>query len=108
MDLEEFIDSLSLESSRIKFCFLDAALDYRSMSIQVVNLVPMLVPGGILCGTSFNQEPVRLAVTEILPAKDINVVDDFWWWSKPLDATMMERSPMSSVADTWEDAPDSD
>ena len=74
----------------IKLCHIDASHDYESVKQSIINLVPKVVSGGILCGDDFlsahaNRKDldggVERAVRELLP--EFYQRGNFWYWVKP-------------------------
>jgi SAM-dependent methyltransferase len=74
----------------VKFCHIDASHDYSSVERTIAALLPLLVPGGVLCGDDFLfahagrtdlQGGVERAVRELLPGFDS--VGNFWYWRRP-------------------------
>lgn len=65
----------------IAFCYLDAAHDEASVRAQIEAILPLMMPGGILCGDDFFAEGVWTAVTDLLPGYETN--QRVWAWRKP-------------------------
>jgi predicted O-methyltransferase YrrM len=81
---------LSTWSQPLKFVHVDASQDYRSVWRTLLACVPLLVPGGVLCGDDFETADltrtdldggVERAVREVLPAFERQ--HNFWLWQKP-------------------------
>ncbi|MBL8794253.1 MAG: class I SAM-dependent methyltransferase [Planctomycetia bacterium] len=75
----------------VKFCHIDASHDYESVRRTLVALLPLLVPGGVLCGDDLLtahagradlQGGVERAVREVLPG--FSAAGNLWSWKKPL------------------------
>lgn len=73
----------------IKFCHIDACHDYPSVKSSIEAVVPLLVPGGIVCGDDFLhanlssealQGGVERAVRECLPG--FKTRGNLWYWVK--------------------------
>ena len=66
------------DSSPVKFCFFDTDGDHESFKSDLARILPLLVPGAILCGGDFRNG--RRAVEELLPGHRAD--GDFWWWRR--------------------------
>lgn len=75
MTTEEFMASWS---DPISFLHLDADHRYPAVKAQIEWALPLLVPGGIMCGDDYSSRwpGVTQAVDEILP--DAEIVDFMW------------------------------
>lgn len=69
--------------SPVKFCFIDAEHTYENVSANIAAVLPLMVPGGIICGDDQHHPPVRQAVIEAFGS----VVADasVWWYQVPYD-----------------------
>jgi len=83
------MDFLSKFKYPVKFCHIDASHDYPSVRAEILRLMPLMVPGGVICGDDFQtsnmtcthlQGGVERAVRESLPG--FRSVDNFWYWRK--------------------------
>jgi predicted O-methyltransferase YrrM len=65
----------------LKFLHVDAEHTYREVFDNITAALPLLVPGGIICGDDVHHPPIQQAVLATLgPAT--NVVATLWWWQK--------------------------
>lgn len=83
------VEYLQADQSPVRFCHLDASHDYQSVKTEIELLLPMLVPGGILCGDDFENASldspgldggVERAVKELLLG--FRNDGNFWFWRK--------------------------
>lgn len=75
----------------IRFMFIDAEHSYREVHDNISIVLPLLSPGGIICGDDAHHPPVRQAVDELLP--DAQSTATLWWWRKPtLEDEYVRRS----------------
>lgn len=65
----------------IRFVFLDHGHTYKETKEAIEAFVPLLVPGGLICGDDYGCIPVGDAVRDTLPDHRI---EGFWGWNKPL------------------------
>lgn len=65
----------------VRFCFIDAEHSYEEVRDNIAAVLPLLEPGGIICGDDQHHPPVRRAVLEALPAPMI--AGPLWVWQKP-------------------------
>lgn len=66
----------------LNFCYIDAAHDYESVSRDIRNAWPCIVPGGILGGHDYDLPGVKKAVDEFTMLPPHNRFND-WWIIKP-------------------------
>jgi Methyltransferase domain len=75
--------------SNIKFAFVDASHDYTSVNRTINALLPLVTPGGVLCGDDFRTASqdrkdlsggVERAVRELLPG--FEEASNLWWWRR--------------------------
>lgn len=64
-----------------RFVFLDHGHTYEETRAAIEAFVPLLVPGGMICGDDYGHIPVGDAVRDTLPDHRI---EGFWAWNKPL------------------------
>jgi predicted O-methyltransferase YrrM len=85
MDMFEYIKFQHEESC--KFIYLDASHDYESVKLGIEKCLPLLIPGGILCGDDYltaNKDRLDLhggvqrAVDEIFKGV-FNLKNNMWW-----------------------------
>lgn len=51
----------------VRFLFIDATHSYEEVRDNVAAALPLMVPGGIMCGDDQHHPPVRRAVVEVFP-----------------------------------------
>jgi len=85
MDMFEYLKEAKKEYT---FIYLDASHDYPSVKKGIEMCLPLLVPGGLLCGDDFInaglhredlQGGVERAVREFIQADKLNIKDNMWW-----------------------------
>ena len=78
---QDCLDFLRGLKEPLAFLHVDADHDYELVRDTINLALPLLVPGGILCGHDYVDAPgVQQAVKELLPKHD--VAGQVWWWSK--------------------------
>ena len=74
---------------KVDFIFIDGDHSYEGAKSDVVNYLPLLADGGVMCGHDYQYEPLRRAVDEVLGDKVIPLCalkdDDFSRWLKWMD-----------------------
>lgn len=65
----------------VRFCFIDALHTYEEVRDQIAAVLPLMVPGGILCGDDAHHPPIRRAVFERFP--DAQTVASVWFVKVP-------------------------
>jgi hypothetical protein len=68
----------------LAFAHIDAVHEYEDVKGNVEAFLPILAPGGVLCGHDANDgrfPGLDAAVVECLP--DVEVSEHVWWWQKP-------------------------
>jgi len=68
----------------VAFAFIDAEHSYVEVRDNVRALVPMMVPGGIICGDDVHHGPVQEALTEVLGHMIFSTAS-VWVWQMPTD-----------------------
>lgn len=77
---KEFLESLE---ESIKFVHIDGSHDYESVRSEISFLLPIIVPGGVICGDDLTSAPgVRQAVDELLV--NYEKCGNMFIWQKPL------------------------
>ena len=72
----EFVPTIS---DPVALCFIDAEHTYEEVRDNIKAILPLMAPGGIICGDDAGHLPVREAVLECLsPADDILVLGNVW------------------------------
>jgi hypothetical protein len=79
MGWREFFDGYT---DRVKFCFIDAEHTYDEVKDNIETVLPLMVPGGVICGDDVHHPPVQQAVIDVLG--DAVFVDaSLWYWRAP-------------------------
>lgn len=65
----------------VRLVFIDAEHSYREVADNIAAVLPLLVPGGIVCGDDVHHPPVLQAVLDLLPGAQR--IATLWWWQKP-------------------------
>ena len=58
----------------VALCFIDADHSYREVFDNVAAMVPLMVPGGVMCGDDAHHGPVQDALFELLGTEDVAVL----------------------------------
>lgn len=64
----------------VRLCFIDAEHTYREVRDNIKAVLPLLGPGGVICGDDQHHPPIRQAVTDTLG--DAWVEATVWYWTK--------------------------
>lgn len=72
----------SKRADRVKFCFIDAEHTYDEVKDNIETVLPLMVPGGIICGDDVQHEPIQRAVLDVLGG-DVRVEGTVWSWRAP-------------------------
>lgn len=67
--------------SAVRFCFIDAEHTFEEVRDNIAAVLPLLEPGGIICGDDIHHDPVRRAVAQAFA--DAKCDGPVWWWQKP-------------------------
>lgn len=67
----------------IRLLHIDAAHTYDEVHDNIVAAVPLMVPGGIICGDDVLHPPVQKAVADTLGAYNVMCKASLWYWTKP-------------------------
>lgn len=76
-------DYLPTVTDPVALAFIDAEHTYTEVRDNVLALLPLLAPGGVICGDDQHHPPVRRALLETLPNDEIFVFASVWSWRKP-------------------------
>lgn len=61
----------------IRFLHIDAEHSYREVFDNIAAALPLMAPGGVICGDDVHHPPVRTAVLELLPKA--SAMATLWW-----------------------------
>ena len=67
----------------VALCFIDAEHTYTEVVDNITAILPMLAPGGVLCGDDIGYPPVAQAVIDMLPLHEVMLQGNMWSWVKP-------------------------
>ena len=77
----EFVPTIS---DPVALCFIDAEHTYEEVRDNIKAILPLMSPGGIICGDDAGHPPVRQAVLEVLhPNDDVLVLGNVWSYVVP-------------------------
>lgn len=76
-------DYLPTVTEQIGLAFIDAEHTYREVHDNITAILPLLAPGGILCGDDQHHPPIRQALTELFNPADVEIVASLWIWRNP-------------------------
>ena len=65
----------------VKFCHIDATHSYEEVRENIETVLPLMVPGGVLCGDDAHHGPVQRAVLDVFG--DVPVEATLWYWRAP-------------------------
>lgn len=68
----------------IRFLHIDAEHTYQEVFDNVTAALPLLVPGGVICGDDAHHRPIQQAILDTLG--NANLVASLWYWTKPREA----------------------
>jgi predicted O-methyltransferase YrrM len=68
----------------IALAFIDAEHTRKEVAGNIAALLPLMAPGGIICGDDAHHPPVQEGVGDALPAGEVFVVATLWIWQKPV------------------------
>ena len=74
----------------VALCFIDADHSYREVFDNVAAMVPLMVPGGVMCGDDAHHGPVQDALFELLGTEDVAVLATVWMWQVPEDKAELD------------------
>ncbi len=77
----EFVPTIT---DPVALCFIDAEHTYEEVRDNIVAILPLMAPGGVICGDDAGHPPVREAVLELLhPNEDVLVQGNVWSYIVP-------------------------
>lgn len=80
MGWREFVPTID---EPVAFCFIDAEHTYLEVHDNLRAVLPLMAPGGIICGDDVHHPPVKAAVADVLDPNEVNVEATCWWWRVP-------------------------
>lgn len=69
MGWREFFDT---HRRKVKLVFIDAEHTYEEVADNIETVLPLMVPGGVICGDDQHHPPVRQAVADTLGAAQVS------------------------------------
>lgn len=66
----------------VDVCFIDGDHSYEAVKRDITNCLPLVKPGGVLCGHDMNEVGVQRAVGELLPGAKV-VAGTIWEYTVP-------------------------
>jgi len=75
MDWRDYVATIA---EPVALCFIDAEHTYREVFDNIVAVLPLLSPGGILCGDDIEAPAVHSAVCDAIGGFASSGV--MWWW----------------------------
>lgn len=76
-------DYLPTVEEPIGLAFIDAEHTYEEVRDNITAILPLLAPGGILCGDDAHHPPIRQALCELFDPADVMIEATLWIWRKP-------------------------
>ena len=73
-------DYFAADQSPCRFVFIDAEHTYEQVKATLDVVVPLMVPGGVICGDDVHHEPVMRAVVERF-GPDVPWIANLWYLS---------------------------
>jgi predicted O-methyltransferase YrrM len=80
MGWREYVPTID---EQITLAFIDAEHSYREVRDNIKALLPLMAPGGIICGDDAHHEPVRRAVMDVLGDEETYTAATLWIWQAP-------------------------
>ena len=82
MGWEDFVPTIT---EPVALCFIDADHSYRAVFDNLAAMIPLMAPGGIICGDDMHHGPVQDAVFDLLGIDDVYFQATVWIWQMPTD-----------------------
>jgi len=76
MGWREFFDG---RTDPIRFLHIDAEHTFREVYDNIAAALPLMVPGGVMCGDDVHHPPVTRAVVRHFPLAQASA--SLWWWA---------------------------
>lgn len=92
----------------VALCFIDAEHTYKEVHDNIRAILPLMAPGGVICGDDAGHEPVRKAVLDTLPAEDVLVSGNVWSYTMPAgspDLAKLYAEVAATPSDIYEHLP---
>lgn len=82
----------------VALCFIDAEHTYTEVRDNIAAILPLMSPGGIICGDDAGHPPVREAVLEMChPNDDVLVSGNVWSFKVPANYTGKPTTTLKSL-----------
>lgn len=88
MGWEDFVPTIT---EPIALCFIDADHSYRAVFDNLAAILPLMAPGGVVCGDDMHHGPVQDAVFDLLGMDDVYFQATVWIWRMPTDRDEADR-----------------
>jgi predicted O-methyltransferase YrrM len=88
MDWRDYVPTIN---EPVGLCFIDAEHSYKEVFDNVTQILPLMPPGGIVCGDDIHHEPVQQALVDLFHSADVYVNASVWWWVKPAEDDITQR-----------------
>lgn len=62
----------------VRLCFIDAEHTYQEVADNIRTVIPLMSPGGVICGDDQHHPPIRQAVWDTLGNASTNA--SLWYW----------------------------
>ena len=79
MGWREYLTTAARMEMTIAFAFIDAEHTYREVHDNIAALLPLMAPGGIICGDDSHHPPVQQAVLDHFPQAIVKAT--VWSWT---------------------------
>lgn len=76
-------DYLAADQSPVRFIHIDGLHTFDEVKANIEAVLPMMVPGGVICGDDAHHQPIIDAVNATLGHLTLDV--SLWWWQKETD-----------------------
>ena len=77
---QDWRNYFALDASPVRLCFIDAEHSYREVHDNIKTVLPMMVPGGIVCGDDAHYPPILKAIADTLGSVSFDAT--LWIWEK--------------------------
>jgi predicted O-methyltransferase YrrM len=69
----------------VALLFIDAEHTEKEVRENIQAFLPLIAPGGVLCGDDIGHPPVQAGIKAALPEDEVFVEATVWFWRKPVD-----------------------